>query len=141
MYSTTKSFVAVAIGFCEQDGLLSLDDPISKFFPEYVEREGAAQHSSTVRELLMMESSIRGVHWFLPSVTDRVATYFDHHPTKLPQTLFDYDSAGSLFLTMGNCLRQYRIILMVQLRRQKFRQTNQIYAGNSGSIGKEICAV
>ena len=98
MYSTTKSFVAVAIGFCEQDGLLSLDDPISKFFPEYVEREGAAQHTSTVRELMMMESSIRGIHWFLPEVTDRVATYFEHHPTKLPQTLFDYDSAGSFML-------------------------------------------
>ena len=28
-------------------------------------------------------------------------------------------------------LRQYRIILMVQLRRQKFRQTNQIDVGNS----------
>ena len=98
MYSTSKTFVSIAIGFCEQDGLLSLDDPISKFFPEYVEREGAAQHTSTVRELLTMESSIRGVHWFLPHVTDRVATYFETHPTKYPDTLFDYDSAGSFML-------------------------------------------
>ena len=98
MYSTTKSFVAVAIGFCEQDGLLSLDDPIAKFFPEYIAREGAAQHTSTVRELLSMESTIRGVHWFLPSVTDRVATYFECQPTKYPNTLFDYDSAGSFML-------------------------------------------
>ena len=28
MYSVTKSFTALAIGFCEQDGLLRLDDPI-----------------------------------------------------------------------------------------------------------------
>ena len=98
MYSTTKSFVAVAIGFCEQDGLLSLDDPIAKFFPEYLEKEGAAQHTSTIRELLTMESTIRGVHWFLPHVTDRVATYFETQPTKLPATLFDYDSAGSFML-------------------------------------------
>lgn len=98
MYSTSKTFVSVAIGFCEQDGLLSLDDPISKFFPEYLEREDAAYHSSTIRELLSMESTIRGVHWFLPNVTDRVSTYFDHHPTKLPGTLFDYDSAGSFML-------------------------------------------
>ena len=43
-----------------------------------------------------------------------------------------------------NCIfefRQYRTILMVQLHRQKFRQTNQIEAGNSGSIANEICAV
>ena len=37
--------------------------------------------------------------------------------------------------------RQYRIILMVQLRRRKFRQTNQIDAGNRQSVGKEIFAV
>ena len=98
MYSTSKTFVSVAIGFCEQDGLLSLDDPISKFFPEYIGREGAAQHSSTIRELLSMESTIRGVHWFLPGVTDRVATYFKAQPTKYPNTLFDYDSAGSFML-------------------------------------------
>jgi hypothetical protein len=30
---------------------------------------------------------------------------------------------------------------MAQLRRQKFRQTNQIEEGNSGSIANEICAV
>jgi hypothetical protein len=98
MYSTSKTFVSVAIGFCEQDGLLSLDDPISKFFPEYLEREGAARHTSTVRELLSMESTIRGVHWFLPDVTDRVATYFKEQPTKYPNALFDYDSAGSFML-------------------------------------------
>ncbi len=52
-------------------------------------------------------------------------------------------------LRLANCeyievqkdLRQHRTILMVQLRRQKFRQTNQIFEGNSRSIGKEICEV
>ena len=32
MYSVTKSFVAIAIGFALQDGLLELDDPIGKYF-------------------------------------------------------------------------------------------------------------
>ena len=98
MYSTSKTFVAIAIGFCEQEGLLSLDDPITKFFPEYLEREGAVHHPSTIRELLTMESSIRGVHWFLKSVTDRPAIYFEAPQTKLPGTLFDYDSSGSFML-------------------------------------------
>ena len=35
MYSTSKSFISIAVGFCEQDGLLSLDDPVSKYFPEF----------------------------------------------------------------------------------------------------------
>ena len=33
MYSVTKSFVSLAIGFLEQEGRLSLDDPISTYFP------------------------------------------------------------------------------------------------------------
>ena len=38
-------------------------------------------------------------------------------------------------------LRQHRTILIAQMRCQIFRQTNQIDAGNSGPIAKEICAV
>ena len=34
MYSVTKSFVSIAIGFLEQEGKLKLDDPIVKYFPE-----------------------------------------------------------------------------------------------------------
>ncbi|MBP3396375.1 MAG: beta-lactamase family protein [Clostridia bacterium] len=100
MYSTSKTFVSIAIGFCEQDGLLSLDDPIEKFFPEYVSREGAIHHSSTVRELLMMKTTIPGFNWFRPDVTDRTATYFEKSPVKLPNTLFDYDSCGSYMLNV-----------------------------------------
>ena len=38
-------------------------------------------------------------------------------------------------------MRQYRTVLIAQIRRQFFRQTNNIDAGNSESIAKEICAV
>ena len=34
MYSVTKSFVAVAIGFLEQDGMIDLNDKIVKYFPD-----------------------------------------------------------------------------------------------------------
>ena len=34
MYFVTKSFVALAIGFLEQAGLICLDDKKSKYFPE-----------------------------------------------------------------------------------------------------------
>ena len=34
MYSATKSFVSIAVGFLEQDGLANLDDPIVKYFPD-----------------------------------------------------------------------------------------------------------
>ena len=38
-------------------------------------------------------------------------------------------------------IRQYRTVLIAQIRRQFFRQTNNIDVGNSGSIAKEICEV
>lgn len=98
MYSVSKSFVSIAIGFCEQDGLLSLDDPIMKFFPEYEGREGYHAHSSTVRELLMMRSTSPAQNWFYSGCSDRVDTYFGGAPTKLPDTLFQYDSSGSYIL-------------------------------------------
>ena len=33
MYSISKSFVAIAVGLAEQEGLLSLDDTLASFFP------------------------------------------------------------------------------------------------------------
>jgi len=100
MYSTSKTFVAVAIGFCLEDGLLSLDDYVSKFFPDYLARDGAVTHSSTVRELLTMETTMPGYNWFGQNTADRTATYFENPQTKLPGTLFDYDSCGSFMLTV-----------------------------------------
>ena len=38
MYSETKSYVSIAIGLLEQDGLLSLDDRICDHFPEKIDR-------------------------------------------------------------------------------------------------------
>ena len=53
MYSTSKSFVSIAIGFCEQDGLLNLDDPVTKFFPE-CDPNG---NTCTVRDFLQMTTA------------------------------------------------------------------------------------
>ncbi|MBR6728199.1 MAG: serine hydrolase [Clostridia bacterium] len=97
MYSVSKSFVSVAVGFCEQDGFLSLDDPMLKFFPEY-NTEGAP--NATVREMLMMESAVEShcKSWFRTVTNDRVACYFTPSNRKTPGTLFSYDSAGSYML-------------------------------------------
>ncbi len=98
MYSVSKSFVSVAVGFCIQDGLVSLDDRMEKFFPEYTECEWAFKHTSTVRDLLMMESDMTGVNWFRQKPADRASVYFKTSASKKPGTLFDYDSSGSYML-------------------------------------------
>ena len=35
LYSVSKTFAAVAVGLAIEDGLLSVDDELAKFFPEY----------------------------------------------------------------------------------------------------------
>ena len=95
MYSTSKSFVAIAIGFCLQDGLLQLDDPLSKFFPEC----NTNNHTGTIREFLQMTSAVeKGINWFTNCPEDRAAFYFNNSQQKLPGTLFAYDSSGSFML-------------------------------------------
>lgn len=97
MYSTTKSFVSIAVGFCEQDGLLSLDDPMSKYFPEYKDAE--FQHSATIREMLQMRTGREaGVPWFSAHNGDRASTYYLKGEQKFPNTLFAYDSPASYML-------------------------------------------
>ena len=72
MYSVSKSFVSVAIGFCEQDGLLSLDDPLLKFFPEYATE---IDRNATIREMLTMQTTLdfHNTSWFRLVEDDRVA--------------------------------------------------------------------
>lgn len=100
MYSVSKSFVSIAIGFCEQDGLISLDDPMSKYFEEYL--EGKPEEyvpKSTIRDLLIMETSVEEpINWFRTGCQDRTAVYFDKVADKYPNTLFKYDSPGSYML-------------------------------------------
>ncbi len=97
MYSTSKSFVSIAIGFAEQDGLLSLDDPLCKFFPEY---KHLNQHKTTIREMLQMQTSMdaSGTGWFKARTEDRAAYYFEKDAQKYPGTTFYYDSTGSFML-------------------------------------------
>ena len=100
MYSVTKTFVSVAIGFCEQDGLISLDDPMVKYFPEYVnDKTNDRMLKTTIREMLKMETSHEyNVNWFYSGTKDRVETYFRVTGDKNSGCLFSYDSQGSYML-------------------------------------------
>lgn len=100
MYSVSKSFVGVAIGLCEQEGLLSLDDKMIKYFPEYVnEHTDENMREQTIRDMLTMSTAkASGVHWFYSGTKDRCEVYFRDGGTKIPGTFFDYDSPGSFML-------------------------------------------
>lgn len=99
MYSVSKSFVSLAVGFCIEDGLLSLQDKFMKFFPECKEFESENFNDTTIENLLTMSTAIEEqFYWFCKGVTDRVPAYFKGEPAKIPGTLFEYDSPGSFML-------------------------------------------
>ncbi len=100
LYSASKTFVAVAIGFCEQDGLLSLDDPMVKYFPEYVnEKTDDVLKSLTIRNMLLMRTAFEHpLDWFTSGTNDRTEVYFRKGWEKYPDTFFNYDSPGSYLL-------------------------------------------
>lgn len=97
MYSATKSFTALAIGFCEQDGLLSLDDKLTKFFPEYANlpKVNDFMREQTIRDMLIMSTSMLSSNSFFNTTRDSNELYFDYPGEKIPGTFFDYDSHGS----------------------------------------------
>lgn len=99
MYSVSKSFTAIAVGLAEQEGLLSLDDKLMQYFPEYRnEKTDALYEETTIRDLLTMRSCMADQvpdYWGKP---DRVAAYFDMASNQIPETNFSYDSTGAFLL-------------------------------------------
>jgi len=101
MYSVSKSFVGIAIGFLEQDGLLDLDDKISKYFSKELKNQpDQNQHNQTIRHMLMMSTAKRASSWFADNTPDRVVHYFSNPgiETRPSGTFFEYDSTGSFIL-------------------------------------------
>ena len=104
MYSVTKSVVAIGIGFLEQDGLIDLDDPIGKYFPEEIKQSRNGDlHRQTIRDMLIMctaRQPLHGGNWFGERTSDRVKYYFTESEaySRTPGTTWEYDSTGSFIL-------------------------------------------
>ncbi len=101
LYSVTKSFLSVAVGLLVQDGLISLDDCILKYFPEATEYISDEMFKKqTIRDMLMMATLKTDRCWFDDKSDDRVKYYFENTRamSKTPGTIFNYDSAGSFIL-------------------------------------------
>lgn len=100
MYSQTKSFVGIAIGLLEEDGLLSLDDPIVRFFPDKIDGHLPKYLSEqTVRDMLTMQTCGKPPSWFSHSDPDRTHLYLSENAASVPSGMrFFYDSPGSQVL-------------------------------------------
>ena len=98
MYSVTKSFAGLAIGFLADEGRLSLDDRITDYFPAPPEADPLL-YTQTIRDMLTMRTCFAGAASCQPeAMQDRVGFYMRQKASKYPGTLFDYDSAGSHLL-------------------------------------------
>ena len=74
-FSTAKSFDSTLIGLAIEDGLIrSVDDPITDYLPELVERDSRFQQI-TLSNLMMMASGIRYVETDIPFFDDGNRTY------------------------------------------------------------------
>lgn len=101
MYSVSKSIVAIAIGFLEQDGKINLDDKIIKYFPEEFENQkDENMRNQTIRHMLMMCTAKPYQSWFKAKTKDRVRFYFENDlPESRPAgTIFSYDSSATFVL-------------------------------------------
>ncbi len=98
MYSVSKSFVAIAVGLAEQEGLLSLDDKFLDYFPEYInENIDDKYRETTIRDMLTMRSCMaKYANWW--GGDDRAKAYFSVTSNQVSNTNFFYDSAGSFML-------------------------------------------
>lgn len=101
MYSVSKSFVSLAVGFLIQDGKITPQDTMEKHFSgELKNQPDINMHKQTVRDMLMMQTAKPSRYWFGYKPKDRVAFYFENdlEESVMPGTIFHYDSDGSFVL-------------------------------------------
>jgi CubicO group peptidase (beta-lactamase class C family) len=78
-FSVAKSFVSTLVGIAIDEGLIgSIDDPITAYLPELVERDARFEHIA-IRHLLTMSSGLeyQDSGWFMFNGDDPLTTY---HP-------------------------------------------------------------
>lgn len=102
LFSVSKSVISTAIGFCVQEGRLSLDDLIRDYFPEYLPENPAPEFEQLrLRHVLSMTVGQDGVgvHMTLRGVSSGIPEAFFRTPfLDAPGTTFRYSSAATHML-------------------------------------------
>lgn len=100
MYSITKSFVSIAIGFMIEEGLIKFDDKIISFFEDKLPTDGVPEDIAemTIRDLLQMTTCNKEATYEIIKDNDWLKTFFAVKPDHKPGTVFNYDKSGSYVL-------------------------------------------
>ncbi|MCQ2130787.1 MAG: beta-lactamase family protein [Bacteroidales bacterium] len=104
MYSATKTFTSMAIGFAVQEGLINIEDRVMDFFPELLPEKISPQlEALKVKHLLSMSVGHKSMSYAgsgLPQVKSFLAAEFEYEPG----THFAYNITASHMLS--NILRR-----------------------------------
>ena len=103
LYSSSKTYVAMAVGLLIGEGKLRLDDKLLDYFPEYADgTQDEWLKNCTVEDALKMSVPMRTDTYFNLDYKEWAWTFF-HHPTRSQSlkpagTVFDYNTSGSFIL-------------------------------------------
>lgn len=96
MFSISKSFTSIAIGLLADEGMLSLEDPIIKYFPEKLpEKVHPWIAAMTIRDMLMMRTCHAATTYKFDLNKDWVESFFTTPPTHPSGKLFHYDTSSA----------------------------------------------
>jgi CubicO group peptidase (beta-lactamase class C family) len=99
LHSLSKSFTSTAVGLVIEEGRLSLDDPVLKFFPEDAPAEPSENlKAMRVRDLLTMTCG-HDVEAKRTDTTPWTKTFLNHPVPHKPGTHFQYNSLGTYMLS------------------------------------------
>ncbi len=95
LYSVSKTFTAVAVGLLVDDGLLSVNDELSKFYPEYA----SYIQGVTIQNLLTMRAGFKVDERIRKEKTDWIKHYLSRPLANKPGEKFAYDSMDTYMLS------------------------------------------
>ncbi len=100
-YSTSKTFVSMAIGVLVDQGRISLNDRIVTYFADKLPSAVPPElEAATIRDLLMMASPYNGTT-YRHTEADWLASFFNWKgPIHQPGTEFHYDTSGTYVLNV-----------------------------------------
>lgn len=101
LYSLSKSFTSMGVGFLVADGKLDIDDRIKDHFPEHVPDEVSDNLAAMkVRHLLTMTTGHHGEPVMLRGREGSwLNAFFDHPVEKAPGSYFLYNTAATYVLS------------------------------------------
>ncbi len=100
LYSVSKTFAAVAVGLAVDDGLLSVDDKLIKFFPELEDKiTDEKVKDITLHHVLTMQSGFKTEGGMRNKQQHWVEYYLTRPLAAVPGTRYSYDSIETYLLS------------------------------------------